>query len=983
MPHSIAAADHRLTVAGLALLLLSLLLPVTPGAAAETKGEAKNQNGLTLLQQRDDRLVAKLPNRLIVIAQELPTAPVVSSQVWVETGTVYEQEFNGLGLSHFLEHLVLSGTTRNHSEKEQLQALGRIGAETNAFTSYHDVRYYINTTAEHTSEAISIVSDWVQNASLTRREFEREKDVILREFGTNYGDPDKILWKLTARARWKAHPARQPVLGYRERFKTVTLDQVRAFYERMYVPNNMVFVVVGDIDKRAVIEQVRQLWADEKAKPLPTLEIAKEPKVTGPRTKTGYADIDRPRVRLLWPGTELGTEHDYALDLLSYVLGEGESSRLKTTIRDDAQLVTSISAFNASYPWGSGFFAIDSRLSDHALNAAPSESDESNRFDETIATVKAAVLEQVRDVVENGISEKELGRAKALLRADIIRSNQTAAQIAYEMADDTFKMADPDRRFRYLKRIERLNGADLQKTAERFFKDQRLITVNLLPTDEQHSVTILRPDDTQSDTVEPAARRTIHLDNEHRLDALKRNLGKPLERGGPVAVGEPTRRTLDNGLRVIVQRSTVVPAVSMRLYWRGGLLGDGADRAGTSRAMAEMLTKGTEQYSAEALATTVERLGANLDADAGNNTTSVQAGGLKADWPALMRLMGEVALRPTFPEREWQKLQPRLVADINDEAGQWYGELSQLFRKTYYQNHPWSATSLGKRRVIRSLTARDLARHHHQQIAGAKPVLAVVGDVRPEAVFKRAKRVFGDWPGDATRDPEPPVPSGDRPRLVQQRTDKLTAAVKVGFGPGPERTHPDYPATRVLANILSDFPSGWLEQQLRGEGGGLAYTVGAYLHAGRVPGHFAILFNTVSDRAPHALKKAMASVRRARQQTVDQNSLRRGRATALAGEFLGRQSNGERATQMALDTLYGMDDLTGAAFRQAVKATDAEKLKEVANKYLRNPTGLVISHKPIRDAALQAALSGDSIPPESNQPPQTQPSESDKQKPAN
>ena len=229
-----------------------------------------------MLDQRSDRVVARLPNRMILVAQSLRTAPVVSVQVWVKTGSLYEQEYVGAGLSHFSEHLISGGSTTHRPESESTATLGRIGAQTNAATSLDTVRYYINTTATHTATAIDLLSDWMQNSLITEEEYAREREVIQSEFSMGQGEPNRIFWKLTQQARFAAHPdhpGAHPTIGYLDEFLAVTRDQIYAFYKRMYVPNNMVMVVAGDIDPTQAIAEMAERWADVPAADLPEVSF--------------------------------------------------------------------------------------------------------------------------------------------------------------------------------------------------------------------------------------------------------------------------------------------------------------------------------------------------------------------------------------------------------------------------------------------------------------------------------------------------------------------------------------------------------------------------------------------------------------------------------------------------------------------------------------------------------------------------------------
>ncbi len=172
--------------------LAGVVVPGVLAMLAACTGPAIAQERSTkVLQQRPDRLIVQLPNRLIIIAQEIRTAPVVSAQVKVKTGSIYEQEHVGAGLSHFLEHLIAAGSTTTRTEKQSNAILGRIGGRTNAGTGLDTVTYYIDTTSDHTDTVIDLLSDWLINGQINQAEYEREREVIQREFESGRGDPGR------------------------------------------------------------------------------------------------------------------------------------------------------------------------------------------------------------------------------------------------------------------------------------------------------------------------------------------------------------------------------------------------------------------------------------------------------------------------------------------------------------------------------------------------------------------------------------------------------------------------------------------------------------------------------------------------------------------------------------------------------------------------------------------------------------------------
>ena len=956
------------------LLPLPRSLAAAPGNSSAMKEAASSPKDaeveIDILEASEDRVVAALPNRMVILAQRLPVAPVVSAQIWVKTGSIYEQEHVGAGLSHFLEHLLSGGSTTTRTEAESNAILARIGGQVNAATSLDTVRYYLNAPADHAETAVDLLSDWVRNNKITEEEFEREQQVIRSEFAMGRGDPGRVFWKLTQQARYAelpTHPARHPTIGYLEEFETISREEIVDFYRRMYVPNNMVFVVAGDVDPRAMVEAVAERWHDAEPGDLPDVSfpVASDPETRKPdpgdRSLSARADIERPRVRLAFPGTRLAGEHDYALDLLAIILGQGESSRLVSDLRDERGVVTSISAFNLSFNWGEGFFAVDyqpAQLSPGARSMSPAQLREMR-----IERVRDAVREQLDRLRSEPVTDAELARAKRKTLSRIVQSGQSAYDLAARVARDTIKMHDPDYLLEYEKAVRALTAEDLQSAAKSILGEEELIQITLLPLQESAAPTPLqRPEVKDGPGV---TERDVELDNETLRANLRANVGDETRRE-PIVVDEPAMFTLDNGLRLIVQRSTGVPAASMRVFWKGGLLADEPGREGVANAAAEMLTRGTERYTAAELASRIDSLGATLTAAAGNNTTYVSATALTSDVPTMLDLVAEVMLRPTFPEQEWQRMQPRLLAAIDRQRDSWFGELNHAFRNAYYGEHPWSVTPLGRREVIAELTPGRIAAHHASRLGAKQTVISVVGDVDPAQVRDRVAAAFSELPpeAEAAFDPaEPTASTAAEGKVLQASTEKQIAAVYVGLGPGVERDHADYPALRVLTTVLSDFPAGWLERALRGEGGGIAYSVSAWTQTGLVPGHQAIVFNSRGDAVLEGIAASFDVLRRARAGDFTEADLERAQTKLVAGEARRRQANAGRAMDFALDTLYGVPAPLRAGAADRIRAVTLDDLTRVATRRLTDPVTVVLISDPLDETALREAASLTTSPP--------------------
>ncbi len=903
--------------------------------ARSTHTEIKE--GYELIGQSQDRLIAELDNGLIVIASRVPVAPVVSVQVWVETGSVYEQEYSGAGISHFLEHLLCGGSTTTRPESESNRILGKIGAQKNAATGLDGVFYFINAASEHVYTAVDLISDWMLNATIPESEFQREKDVIQQEFSMGEGDPDRIFWRLTQQARYSAHPARHPTIGYIDEFLEITRDHLIDFYRRMYVPNNMIFTVAGDIDPEKVIKRVSENFRATPSSQTPVIKFPVEAVPDSPTELIGRADISRPRLRLAWPGTRVGEKDEYALGLLAEILGRGDTSRLNRRVRDEKQLVTSVSSYNLSFGWGEGFFGIDAV-------ASPGES-----YEESVYRARAAILKQVDKLADSIVSDEELERAKRNIRSRILGSNQSVREIASRFASDAMASGNPDYIYYYLEQVNQLTAEDVRRAASSYLTGESIITVILLPETGQYRTGPLRRID--GSEMDDFSYEKITLDNTRITEKIRAREKQDLTLRS-AEVGNYEFFELKNGLRVAAQRSTVVPQVAMHIYFKGGLLAEEEGREGRSAAAASMLTRGSYNFTAEEFSEEVENLGASISAGSGYNTDYIRASSLSEDWPRIMELMAEAALRPAFADDEWNKVRPRIIASIDRRTDSWYGELSEHFRSAYFSGHQWSQMSSGRRSVVENITSSELKGFHMERINASEMVLSVTGDIVPEEVFKKAEKLFGNIASDPDKRFAPPLPGPPPETIKTVQTAKPVTAVKMGIGPYVAHSSPDYAALRLLSTVISNFPSGWLEQALRGEGPGLVYAVWARPVTGLVPGYFEMTFNTSADLAVEAVNRVLKVLQRAIEAPVPDEDLERAAANVIFSEFSSRQTNRARAEAAGLDLIYGIGDPDGKQFRQQIQQLNSLQVQQAASRHLKSIFILIMSDKPVDTSQL-------------------------------
>ena len=316
-----------------------------------------------------------LDNGLTVLVREDHGAPVVTAQFWVRAGSITEGPWTGAGLSHVLEHMLFKGTT-TRGVAQIARDIENQGGSMNAYTSFEQTVFHINIPAENWRTAVDILADCMMHATIPEEELAREKQVILREMAMNRDDPDHRAERLLWSAAYIRHLFRHPVIGYPDIYNQVTRNDVVAYYQRMYRPNNIVFVVVGDVTAADVLARLRELTKDFRMGPVEPAFVPPEPPQLSPRERHEEMPIQISHLGLAWHIPAVTHPDVCALDVLAIILGQGRSSRLYRELQQKRGLVHSIEA--SSYtPSQPGLFSIeataDADQRDAAIAAARAE----------------------------------------------------------------------------------------------------------------------------------------------------------------------------------------------------------------------------------------------------------------------------------------------------------------------------------------------------------------------------------------------------------------------------------------------------------------------------------------------------------------------------------------------------------------------------------------------------------------------------------
>jgi zinc protease len=327
-------------------------------------------------------------------------APVVTHMVWYKVGSA-DDEPGQSGVAHFLEHLMFKGTEK-YPAGEFSARIAEIGGEENAFTSHDYTAYFQQVAPSALPMVMELESDRMRGLILTDEVIGPERDVVIEERRMRVdNDPGAVLSEELDATLYQHHPYGIPVIGWMHEIETLDRSDAVSFYNRYYAPNNAVLVVAGDIDAEQVKTLAEETYGKVETGPaLPPRVRPQEPQHDTSRTVTlSDPRVSVPSLQKSWvvPSYENASEGEAeALDLLAEILGGGIRSRLYQELIVRQGIASSAGAFYQGSSLDPSSFGVYG----------------SPRGDATLEQVEAAIAVEVERVLEEGVTEAELERAR-------------------------------------------------------------------------------------------------------------------------------------------------------------------------------------------------------------------------------------------------------------------------------------------------------------------------------------------------------------------------------------------------------------------------------------------------------------------------------------------------------------------------------------------------------------------------------------------
>lgn len=826
-----------------------------------------------------------LKNGLTVLLESNRAAPVVSLNVGVKVGSVWERD-NEAGLSHVLEHMVFKGT-KSYGTGEIASLVEASGGELNAYTSFDQTVYFINLSSRYWRAGLNLIKEMVLLATIDPVELAREQEVILEEIRRGKDIPHNRLSELLFSTSYKKHPYGRPVIGFEKTVRGFSNKNVRRFYNNWYVPNNMVLGVCGNFNEHEMRRAISKEFGSAKPRRISRPSISKEPAPKKYRFAQLALPIQGNYMSTSFPVPAFKHKDTAALDILSHLLGDGETSRLIQILKEKRGLVTSISscAYTPTFP---GLFIIDALIPD-----------------KNIKKVLPAISEEINHIKKNGTPPENLDRAKMIIKSSIVYEKETCEGtarkwISYETTAGDFKYEK-----KYLADAENVTQADIQRVVSHYLRFDRASTA----------------------LIQPQKNRPSHLSFSGARKPPKEKFQLIEEISGI------KKYHLSNGVTILTRENRRLPLISIRQVSHGGLRWEDKKNNGISNLTTSLLEKGTKTKDALTIAEICESIAGHIDASAGRNSWSLSSSFLSEKLEKGIDLFCDVLINPAFEEEEFKK-EKKLVLEAIKNIEDSPGRVAFLkFQELLYKKHPYGMPILGTKKSVSSLSQSQIANFYQKQLSSHNSIICAVGDFHSDTLVEMLSEQLMNLP--KSRFNKKKLPHEKHPRSIRQtkvRKDKMQAHIVLGFK-GITAYNNDRYTFEVLNNILAG-QGGRLFINLRDKQS-LAYSVTSVLTEGIEPGFFATYIGTEPKKIDQAIKGILGELERIREKKVPLSELKRSRNYIVGNYDLDLQKNSTVASTIAYNELYGHGIREFKDYPKKILSVTSEDVLEVARKYLK------------------------------------------------
>jgi zinc protease len=849
-----------------------------------------------------------LKNGIPLFIAESHASPVVSIQAWVTRGSIHET--NKLaGVSHFLEHALFKGT-RRRGVGEIAAEVESLGGEINAFTSFEETAFYTTMASRYFKEGLDIIADMMLYPSFDKQEMIREREVIIEEIKRAHDSPHKMVSMNLWQASFPETPFGRPVLGFEKTVSHIDHAALRDYFEKNYHAGTMAVFVVGDVEKKKVIEQVQAKFAKARRGPRQSkLAGIILPRVGTARLVSTSRDLKECHVQVGIRAPKISDPHIPALDLVCSAIGQGESSRLYQRLVKQTRLAME-THFGLMATSHCGMVFLSLLTAPENLNSALKEA-----------------FDVIGEAAKKGLEPGEIERVKTSLEADVVAGKETVEGYARRLGYYYSEFGDPEYEGKYLQSILSVDRKRADDALFQIFENRPVVSIvhpTSLKVNKKDILSVVSPRVLKQVTQQRNATRPERIEK-----GTVRHITKPLDS---------------------------LPTISLRLIFPGGSREEQDGKWGVGNIFGRLWTSGTKGFDALTIAQTLESLGASVHGFVGRNTCGFSVECLSKHWNEVKPIFMECLLNPTFPEQEFTTERDLVLREILSEKDS-PGQLCQYnFLSKIYPGHPYGRSPLGTKETVSNLAVGDLKQYYKDFVHRRGAVITTVGNIVPEFWIKEIEEIVQKLPVDG-RTPAAPIALTNPTELqvvTEMKEPLFQSHCLVGFLAASFKDQERY-ALKILSSCLAG-QGGRLFLELRDKQS-LAYQVAPMNSDSPEPGIFGFYIGCSPEKLERALTGIRKEIDKILSKPIDTRELDRAKEYWIGRFELDMQRYSAQAMLYGLDEIYGLGFDHSFSVPSLIKQITAKDIQQAAQKYLvpQRATISIVHNEPLDEERVRRA----------------------------
>jgi zinc protease len=797
-----------------ALLLLNVY-KVTAQKAATVKPAAATP---TLFKIDYEKY--KLANGLEVIFHIDRSDPVVAVALTAHVGSAREKT-GRTGFAHLFEHLLfLESENLGRGGLDAMSArVGGSGA--NGSTNRDRTNYYQTVPKDALEKMLWAEADklgWFIN-TVTDPVLAKEKQVVKNEKRQSYDNRPygHTSYVISKQLYPEDHPYNWEVIGSLEDVQNATLADVKEFYKRWYVPNNVTLVVAGDFDKTQARAWVQKYFGEIKAG-APVKHMAKRPGMVKEIVQLVHEDnfANLPELTMAWPSVEEYHPDAYALQVLSQYLSEGKRAPLYRSLVEEHKLTDYVNMYNYNSE-----LAGEVQLSVRAFEG------------KDLTYVQKAILQAFAVFEQKGIPQRDLDRIKATLETQFYNSLASVEGKGFQLAQYNIFTGDPGFLQKDFNKLLAVTTNDVVRVYNKYIRDKAYVATSFVP--KGHPELALQPSHEANiveeqivvgadDKVDPNARPEY----QRSPSSFDRTKEPPYGSAPTINIPAIWNQQLSNGMQVYGIESKEVPLVQFDIAIDGGHLLEDINKVGVANMMAELMTKGTQRKTPEELEEAIQQLGATINVDAGMEEIRLRVNTLARNYQATMALVQEILLEPRWDAKEFDLVRESTISQITQENANPNNIAANAYNFLIYgKDNIRSRNILGTIESVNAIKLEDLKDFYNRSISPSVARMHVVGALGKDAMLTSLGSLADHWKSKPITVPSWEAPQAPAKPVVYfyDVPDAKQSVIRFGY-PALAATDQEYYPAILMNYILGGggFASR-LTQQLREEKG---YTYGIF-----------------------------------------------------------------------------------------------------------------------------------------------------------